>query len=125
MLGLPASRSAAWRLALLPRLWAAPASLLGLMLGLALGGRVRRVGPALEIATRWGRPLPFAAITLGHVIVGTSRGELERLRAHEHVHLRQFERWGALLLLAYPLASLWAWVRGGRPYRDNAFERAA
>jgi hypothetical protein len=27
-----------------------------------------------------------------------------------------------LLLVLYPLAGLIAWLRGGNPYRDNAFE---
>jgi hypothetical protein len=58
-------------------LWAAPNTLIGLALGLLLlplGARIRRVGGALEIATLRQpprRPWPFAAITLGHVIVGT------------------------------------------------------
>lgn len=109
------------------RLWAAPASLLGLALGLLAGGRPHRVGHTLEVALpgRWRRWLPFTALTLGQVIVGASRAELAHWRAHERVHVRQFERWGALLLLAYPLASLWVWLRGGRPYWDNAFEREA
>ncbi|MCA0176425.1 MAG: hypothetical protein LCH73_09090 [Proteobacteria bacterium] len=113
--------------AVLVCLWAAPASLLGLALGLLAGGRAHRVGRTLEVALPkgWRRWLPFAALTLGQVIVGASRAELAHWRAHERVHVRQFERWGVLLLLAYPLASLWAGLRGGRPYRDNAFEREA
>lgn len=108
-------------------LWAAPASLLGLALGLLAGGRAQRVGHTLEIALPggWARWLPFVALTLGQVIVGASRADLARWRAHERVHVRQFERWGVLLLAAYPLASLWAWLGGGRPYLDNAFEREA
>ena len=39
--------------------------------------------------------------------------------------MAQYERWGPLFLLAYPAASAWAWLRGRRPYRDNAFERPA
>jgi len=50
---------------------------------------------------------------------------LTATRAHERAHVRQFERWGVLLLLLYPLAGLLAWVRGGHPYRDNLFEREA
>jgi hypothetical protein len=30
-----------------------------------------------------------------------------------------------LLLVLYPLAGLFAWLRGGNPYRDNVFEREA
>lgn len=123
---MTAERNAWWRLA-----WAAPASLLGLLLAALLalawrGARWRRIRGTLEIAPRRGHArLPFAAITLGHVIVGASTAELTRLRAHERVHVRQFERWGALMLLAYPLASLWVWLRGGKAYWDNPFEREA
>lgn len=120
---------------LLRRGWALPCSLVGLAGGLVLlagGGSVRRVGAALEFAAPSGRfwrglaaRLPFAAITLGHVILGTSPCELARLRAHEQVHVRQYERWGPLFFIAYPLASLWAWACGGCPYRDNRFEAEA
>jgi hypothetical protein len=65
---------------------------------------------------------PFAAITLGHVVAGTSREDLNRLRIHEHAHVRQYERWGALFLLAYPAASAWQLLRGRRAHRDNPFE---
>ncbi|SFU27556.1 hypothetical protein SAMN05216552_1001109 [Pseudoduganella namucuonensis] len=68
---------------------------------------------------RW---LPFIAITFGHVVVGTTRPELERLRVHEHEHVRQYERWGAAFFAAYPLNSLWQLLRGRRPYLDNCFE---
>ncbi|HEY9147168.1 MAG TPA: hypothetical protein VIN36_10820, partial [Thiobacillus sp.] len=68
---------------------------------------------------------PVAALTLGHVVVGVSFYALTATRAHERAHVRQFERWGVLLLVLYPLAGLLAWVRGGNPYRDNLFEREA
>lgn len=108
--------------------WAAPCSLAGLLAGLPLlvaGGRARRVEGALEIAAR---PAPgpsrlrFHAITLGHVILGTDPVTLARLRAHEQVHVRQYMRWGPLFFVAYPAASAWLWLRGGRAYRDNPFE---
>jgi hypothetical protein len=120
-------------------LWALPCSLLGLLLGLpwllqgrqaGRGGSLRRVDGVLELALHRGEVLagcraarlPFAAITLGHVVIGVSEAALARLRAHEQVHVRQYERWGPLFLLAYPLASAWAWLRGRRPYLDNPFE---
>lgn len=109
-------------------LWAAPCSLLGLllaMLPLLSGARVRRQQGALEVALppwRWLQRLPFAAITLGHVILGRDLATLAALRTHEQVHVRQFQRWGLLLLLAYPAASLWLLLRGKRPYWDNPFE---
>jgi len=116
--------------------WAAPCSLVGLAIAAPLvcaGGSVRRVGHTLEIAlaaTESAVPptlqrLRFAAITLGHVIVGRSHEVLERLRPHERVHVAQYERLGALFFLAYAGASLVAWCRGDCPYRDNAFERQA
>lgn len=74
-----------------------------------------------------GLPLagPVAAITLGHIVIGVSEQAVHDTRAHERAHVRQCEWWGPLFLLAYPLASAWAWIRGGDPYRDNPFERAA
>lgn len=108
--------------------WAAPNTLIGLALGLLLlplGARMRRVGGALEItALRQPprRPWPFAAITLGHVIVGTHAQALERLRAHEQVHVHQCERWGPLFLPAYLLAGAWQGLRGRDVYWDNPFE---
>lgn len=116
----------------LPRYaWAAPCSAVGLVLAGLLwrsGGRVRAVAGILEVAPcprrRHGRQ-PFAAITLGHVVLGTDLDTLARLRGHELVHVRQYERWGPLFFLAYPAASLWQWSRGRRPYWDNPFEVAA
>jgi hypothetical protein len=114
-------------------LWAAPCSLLGLALGtavLAIGGSARRVDRTLEIAVRQAdgpsgsvlARLPFAAITLGHVILGLSHEELARLRAHERVHVEQYERLGPLFLVAYPCSSLVAALQGKCPYRENLFE---
>lgn len=114
-----------WRL-----LWASPNSVIGLVLALAfaaVGARLRTVDGVLEVAlagrSRGGRSrLPFVAITFGHVVLGASPHDLERLRAHEHVHVRQCERWGPLFLPAYLLAGAWQWARGRRAYRDNPFE---
>ncbi len=117
-------------------LWAAPVSALGValaLLALACGARLRArrgcvecVGGELgQLAAALPRPLGFVAITLGHVVLAANDEVLERFRAHEHAHVRQYERWGALLLPAYLLASLWQLARGGAPYRDNWFERDA
>ncbi len=117
-------------------LWAAPCSLLGLLISVAIllaGGKMRWVGGALECCLAQGsgiahwlqRQQPFAALTLGHVVIALQAEDLQRWRRHERVHVRQFERWGALMLLAYPAASAWAWWQGEDPYFANCFEREA
>ncbi|MEW6413881.1 MAG: hypothetical protein AB1482_01355 [Pseudomonadota bacterium] len=118
-------------------LWAAPVTLLGLLAAFAMqssGGSIRVVDGVIEACGGWPARLlqagfPFsdavAALTLGHVVLGVSTDALDATRAHERVHVRQFERWGVLLLVLYPLAGLLAWRRGGHPYRDNKFEREA
>jgi len=113
-------------------LWAAPCTLVGLILtapAFLLGAIARSVDGVIEIAapaalqgSRWLEALPFNAITFGHVVFGTSVMELERLRAHEHAHVRQYEQWGIAFFLAYPASSVWQWLRGGRAYVDNWFE---
>ncbi|HET7732063.1 MAG TPA: hypothetical protein VFK48_18720 [Usitatibacter sp.] len=116
--------------------WAAPATLIGLLAGalcLGLGGHVRRVEGTLEFGGgalgRFVRGLPermrFGAITLGHAIVGLDGETLEHCRAHERVHVRQYERWGVLFFPLYAASSIAQWARGRDPYRDNRFEREA
>ncbi|MEW6120948.1 MAG: hypothetical protein AB1593_12755 [Pseudomonadota bacterium] len=124
-------------LRLLGYLWPLPVTLLGALLAWlarASGGEWRCVDGVLEAAGGWParmlrRGFPFsgavAAITLGHVVLGASTRDLEATRVHERAHVRQFERWGVLMLVLYPLAGLLAWMRGGDPYRDNSFERDA
>jgi hypothetical protein len=118
------------------RLWAAPVSVLGLLwlvVARLTGGTVAVVDGVLEVAGGWPAQLlrrmpvagPVAAMTLGHVVVAVSVAELAATRTHEREHVRQTERWGAMFLLAYPLASLVALWCGGDAYRDNVFERAA
>src|SRR5262245_11227195 len=103
--------------------WAAPCTLLGLAfaaLPLALRfANARIVDGVIEIALRDAaaftrRCLPFNAITFGHSVLALDAACLERLRPHEHAHVRQYERWGALFLLAYPIAGAWQWLRGRR-----------
>jgi hypothetical protein len=66
-----------------------------------------------------------SAMTLGHVVLGRDERLLELTRDHERVHVRQCERWGPLFLPAYLFASAVVYLRGGRAYRDNPFEREA
>jgi hypothetical protein len=112
--------------------WALPASLVGLVLLVAGGGMARgrtaMVDGVVESSgpwIRWGlRHLTLvdadaAAITLGHVVLGRDAEALEWTRAHERVHVQQYERWGPLFIAAYVAASIWEWACGGDPYRDN------
>ena len=112
--------------ALLRYAWASPATLLGLALalvGVLVGARGRVVAGALEVGggrldalvARLPRSMRFGAITLGHVIVGLDPATLERCRAHEQVHVRQYERWGPLFFPLYLGSSLGALLRGGGP----------
>ncbi len=112
--------------------WAAPTTCVGLVAGaltLLSGGRVQVRRGAIEFHggfSRWlGRRWGFAAMTLGHVIVGRDTGCLESCRDHEQAHVRQVERWGILFIPAYLLASVWAWRKGHDYYLDNWFERDA
>jgi hypothetical protein len=119
---------------LLRYVWAAPCTAVGLILGVALlgvGARWHLHRGVIEIARsnahltqrpRFVRRYAFKAITLGHVVIASRTSDLTRLRAHERVHVRQYEVWGFLFFVAYPLASLWQGIRGRRPYLDNPFE---
>lgn len=117
---------------MLAYLWAAPASLIGLLLTLPmwlLGARLARVDGVLEVAANgrrgWWLPAHVEAITFGHVVLGQCQHTLVCWRRHEHAHVRQYERWGLLFFPLYLGDSLWQWLRGGRPYLDNRFERQA
>lgn len=107
-------------------LWAAPWTLLGLVLSPFF--RRRRVVNGVLVCTgaQWPRRLGwrYNAITFGHVVLAVTDTTPELL-LHEMVHVRQYERWGPLFIPAYLAASVWARVRGGSAYTDNAFEVAA
>jgi hypothetical protein len=121
-----------WRLLLY--LWVGPGSLVGLFAALVAvcrGGRCQIVDGVLEVygggvtefLSRFSAvPGAISAITLGHVVLGASKYELDRTRIHERVHVRQYERWGPLFIPAYLLASVWLWLRGRDPYLQNPFE---
>src|SRR5687767_5118580 len=110
--------------------WAFPATLVGLAVGLVAmlaGASARRVEGTLEIGggalgrmvARAPSIMNFAAITLGHVIIGQDEAALACCRAHERVHVRQYERWGVLFFPLYAASSLWQLLRGRDWYRDN------
>lgn len=113
-------------------LWASPATAVGFILAvplLALGASSRIRAGVLEVAFSQpairARRIPFDAITFGHVVIGRRMSALDELRPHELVHVRQYERWGALLFIAYALSSLVQLLHGRDPYADNRFEKQA
>ena len=124
-------------------LWVAPVSVFALLLlPLAVwraswritGGVLEITSPALSwfLQGPWFRAMSggagFAAATIGHVLVARNRASMDNCRVHEHVHVRQCERWGALMPLAYVSAGLYAAWRARRwsaYYWDNWFEREA
>lgn len=106
--------------------WAAPASLVGLLLAPFFGRRRVSDGVVVCEGAAWPRKLGwrYRAVAFGHVVLSVDALDDATLR-HELVHVRQYERWGVLLWPAYALSSLRAKLRGGRAYRDNHFEKQA
>src|SRR6478752_216398 len=114
-------------------LWAFPVTLLGLSFvlpTLLTGGRVRVERGALEVYGGFTRfvlrrclMVHASAMCLGHVVLGQDRECLDHSRDHEHVHVRQCERWGLFIVPAYLLSSFLAWRAGKHFYFDNSFER--
>jgi hypothetical protein len=120
-------------------LWALPTTAVGLLVFVlssiaTRGTRYQVVDGVLEIhgglvtgLLKHGTLLEHgaSAMTLGHVVLGRDEWALELTRDHERVHVRQCERWGPLFLPAYVIASGIVFLRGGRAYLDNPFEREA
>lgn len=114
--------------------WASPATLLGLVFvpfAIISRGRVRAVCGVIEVHgglvtlfLRRGILVSggIAAMTLGHVVLGLDQLSLDCSRAHERVHVAQYERWGPLMIPLYLLFSALARMRGADPYLDNRFE---
>lgn len=113
--------------------WASPNTLIGLTLGvlaLLTGGRVQIERGCVEVYggfVQWGLQRMLggrgaAAMTLGHSILGQTQTTLTIARDHEHVHVRQYERWGPFFLPAYLMCSAALWLRGKDAYLDNPFE---
>ena len=107
----------------LKRLWAAPGTLIGLILAPFFKSRTMRRGVLLCEGADWPRKLGwrYRAITFGHVVLCVNEID-EGTFEHELVHVAQYERWGPLFLPAYGLASLKVKLSGGHVYRDNPFE---
>ena len=118
---------------LVRRAWAAPASAVGLLLAClaARRGHVQLVDGVVEAHGPWLRwclrhlvPISggAAAITFGHVVLATDGAALDLTRAHERIHVQQYEHWGPLFIPAYLAAGVWMALLGRHPYLDNPFE---
>jgi hypothetical protein len=114
-------------------LWASPVTAIGLFAASAAGltgGAVRVRGGVVEAhgglpgrLLRGGRfHSGGAAVCLGHVILARDAACLDRSRAHEQRHVRQYERWGPLLLPTYWAVGVWLRWRGRQPYLDHPLE---
>ena len=117
-------------------IWASPASAVGVCAACIVslvGAEIKCVSGVLEISLAPRSAvlqsavafLPFAAITLGHIVVARNAQQQAALRAHERVHVAQYELWGPMFLVAYPLESMFQLLRGRKPYLENRFEIAA
>jgi hypothetical protein len=118
-------------------LWALPNSLLGLLFWPSVffarggwevvDGVLELHGSFVAWFLRRCTLLPggAAAMTLGHVVLGVDARTLATTRAHERVHVRQYERWGPAFVPAYCLAALWGVITGAGGYHGNVFERRA
>lgn len=107
--------------------WAAPLSLVGLVVA-ALSGRRPRHEPVHGCLVARGvggvsrRALGAVgahANAVGHVVLARSDEPSPALLAHEALHVRQAERLGPLLLPTY------VWLGAWYGYRDHPLERAA
>ena len=117
-------------------IWASPASAIGVFAACfasLVGAEIKSVAGVLEVSLAPRGTLlckavvclPFAAITFGHIVIARSAQEQAALRQHERVHVAQYELWGPIFLVAYPLESLFQLLSGRHPYQDNRFEVAA
>ena len=112
--------------------WASPATAIGLLAALpaaCTGAQLRFRDGVVEVCGgvlgRLPASLPFVAMTLGHVVLARDDATADACRAHERVHVRQYERFGPLFVPLYLASSAWQSLRGRRPYWDNPFERQA
>lgn len=117
-------------------IWPLPYTLIGLGLGavaMLFGAKAQVISGVVEFQggfiSRLIAQLPmlnrFVAITLGHTISAKNASVLNAYRAHEHVHVKQYERWGIFFVPVYLIFSIWALMQGKRPYFENKFEQEA
>ena len=110
-------------------LWALPASVVGVFLGVASLAEPRYdEGRVVFEGTKgylWVlRKVGFTAQTWGQVIL--AHGRLHPvLRAHEREHVRQWTTWGPLFAIAYHAEGLRGLVLRRGYYGGNLFERRA
>ena len=110
-------------------LWSLPNTILGVILFFCLGGwPVGFCHGVLWWKARWGFwkwwSKKYAGITFGHTILVASHIKLPVgiVVAHELIHVKQYEQWGACYLPAYLLASINAVCKGYSFYYGNVFE---
>ena len=117
-------------------LWAAPITVLGLILAVAAWARGAHLAvkngvfevwgaPVARVVNRLPRALQFEAIAFGHVVFAQNGALMDEWRAHVRALVRPYERWGVFFWPAYAIASVIAYLRGGDAYVDNYFEREA
>ena len=122
---------------LIRHVWALPNTLIGLLFvptAMRPRGRVQVIdgvleahGPFISVILQHCVPIPggASAITFGHVVLARDRWSLDATRAHERVHVRQYEIWGPAFIPAYLIAGLWGLMTGAGAYTGNYFERQA
>jgi hypothetical protein len=107
-------------------LWSLPGTVLGLLVALVcLPTGIRWDAGVLVVRVHRCIPSMACAQTWGIVVLATADGDRPEILMHERRHTAQWFVLGPLFLLVYPLCSLYAWVRSGNPYQDNALERDA
>lgn len=113
---------------ILSYLWAGPNTMLAIGIGLLLIARFRIIDGVIEMhgpAVAWAlKRLPVSplAMTVGHAIFAQDAVALALTRKHEHVHVRQYARWGVFFIPAYLGCSAWLALRGRDGYMENPFE---
>lgn len=126
-------RSAPLWVRVLQYIWASPNTMIGIfigLLGLSTGGKSQIQNGCIEfygglvtwMLSRTRSPGGVIAMTLGHAIIGQTKSGLELVRDHEHVHVRQYERWGPFFIPAYLICSGYLWLQNKECYRGNPFE---
>lgn len=85
--------------------------------------RVYRVPPTSWLHRWFFVRFDVAAFTWGETVIAQAKyaTNAQTLR-HEYAHALQARRWSLAFPVAYVAASVWAVLKGGHAYEDNAFE---